>query len=120
MRISGAGDFHFPDLTAVQSLDLLTGRGTDADFVVLDVRTSGEYAAGHIVNAVNVDYYAADFSDRLDALDKDLVYLIYCASGNRSGRAHDTMLALGFHEVYNMLGGYGTFSILPEAGAYIE
>ena len=64
--------------------------------------------------------YAADFSDQLDALDKNQVYLIHCASGARSANAHDTMLGLGFHEVYNMLGGFNAFQVFPGAGPYIE
>ena len=113
-------DPHFPDITTTQSLDLVTSWGADTNFAVLDVRTAGEYAASHITNAVNIDYYAADFSTQLDALNKNQVYLIYCASGNRSGNAHDTMLGLGFHEVYNMLGGFNAFQVLPGASAYIE
>ena len=53
-------------------------------------------------------------------LDKNKVYLIYCASGSRSGNAHDTMRSQGFHEVYNMLGGFGTFQNLEGAGAFLE
>ena len=110
----------FPDITTTQSLDLVASRVADTNFAVLDVRTAGEYAVNHITNAVNIDYYGGTFSAQLDALDKNKVYLIYCASGGRSGNAHDTMLGLSFHEVYNMLGGFNAFQVLPGASAYIE
>ena len=100
-------DPHFADITAGQSLALLVHRLQDTEFVVIDVRTEGEYGPGHIVGALNIDFYGPTFSADLDALNKDKAYLIYCASGNRSGQTHDTMLGLGFHEVYNMLGGMG-------------
>ena len=113
-------DPHFPDITAEQSLALIAHRNSNTKLVVLDVRTASEYAIRHITNALNLDFYSPTFSTNLDALDKNKVYLIYCASGNRSGQAHDTMLTLGFHEVYNMLGGISTFQSVPGAGAYLE
>lgn len=112
-------DPHFPDITATQSLSLLALRAEDPDFVIIDVRTASEYANRHIINALNLDFYSPSFASDLEALDKNKVYLIYCASGNRSGQAHDTMLGLGFHEVYNMLGGMAAFQTVPGAGDYL-
>jgi len=113
-------DPHFPDITAEQSLALIANRVDDPGFVVVDVRTAIEYASRHITDALNIDYYSSTFSSELDALDRNKVYLIHCASGTRSGNAHDTMLGLGFHEVYNMLGGMGAFQSEPGADAYLE
>ncbi len=73
--------------------------------VVLDVRTPEEFGAGRIADSVNLDFYAADFVDRLDALDKDVPYFVYCRSGNRSGQTIETMRDLGFTEVYELDGG---------------
>jgi rhodanese-related sulfurtransferase len=75
------------------------------DFVIIDVRTPEEYADGHIENAINLDYYFKAFEDELNKLDKNKTYLIYCRSARRSGMALDTMKAVGFTKVYNMLGG---------------
>ena len=113
-------DPHFPDITAAQSLALLNHRGQDPDFAVLDVRTPGEYLTRHIIGALNIDYFSSTFIADLDALDKDTVYLLHCASGGRSGQVHDDMLSLGFHEVYNMLYGLGAFQGVPGADAYLE
>jgi len=49
--------------------------------VVLDVRTSKEYQAGHIPGAVNIDINASDFEKKLAGLDKEKTYLVHCASG---------------------------------------
>jgi rhodanese-related sulfurtransferase len=73
--------------------------------VVLDIRTPEEFAAGHIAGAVNVDYYEASFRDQLDALDKDVPYVMYCRSGSRSSDARGIMEELGFQEVYELDGG---------------
>jgi rhodanese-related sulfurtransferase len=45
------------------------------------------------------------FEDRIDDLDKDKTYVIYCRSGVRSAGALDVMEQLGFKEVYNILEG---------------
>ena len=113
-------DPHFPDITAAQSLALIANRVDDPGFVVIDVRTASEYASRHIIDALNMDFYSSTFTSELDALDKNKVYLIHCASGNRSGQAHDTMRGLGFHEVYNMLGGMGAFQNVPGADVYLD
>ncbi len=76
-----------------------------AGLVVLDVRTPEEFAGGHLAGATNIDFYAPDFRTRLDALDKDVPYLVYCRSGNRSAQAVDLMRDLGFSQVYDVQGG---------------
>lgn len=73
--------------------------------VILDIRTPEEYSSGHIENAVNVDYYAADFINKLEKLDKNATYMVYCRSGNRSGSTVTQMEKLGFKSVYELNGG---------------
>ena len=76
-----------------------------AGLVVLDIRTPEEYSDVRLANAINVDFYDADFADQLDGLDKNDPYVMYCRSGNRSSDAVNTMKALGFVEVYEIDGG---------------
>lgn len=73
--------------------------------VVLDIRTADEFAQGHLAGATNIDFYAADFRDQLDRLDKTLPYVLYCRSGNRTGQTAPLMRELGFEEVYEIDGG---------------
>jgi len=73
--------------------------------IVLDIRTPEEFNDVRLADAVNVDYYDADFADQLDAFDKDDPYVMYCRSGNRSSDAVKTMKELGFVEVYEIDGG---------------
>jgi rhodanese-related sulfurtransferase len=75
------------------------------DFVVLDVRTPAEYSAGHLGKTINIDYYGEGFRKELDRLDRDKTYLVYCRSGNRSGRTLNVMAELGFENVLNLRGG---------------
>ena len=76
-----------------------------AGLVVLDIRTPEEYNEVRLDGAINVDYYATDFADQLDTLDKNNPYVMYCRSGNRSSDAVETMKDLGFTEVYEIDGG---------------
>lgn len=84
--------------------------------VLLDVRTPEEFAAGYLEGAENVDYRGGDFAKQMNNWDKDKVYYLYCASGNRSGKAAELMREAGFKHIYN-IGGYST---LKEAGLPTE
>ena len=93
------------DITLEEAFALMEDNRYDENFVIIDVRTPEEYAAGHIEKAINLDYYSETFADELDQLGKEKTYLIYCQTDDLSGQALDMMAELGFREVYNMLGG---------------
>ncbi len=77
----------------------------DKNFVILDVRTPKEFTGGHLEKAINIDFYSKTFRDKLDTLDKEHTYLIYCHSGRRSAGTLQIMEELRFNTVYNMTGG---------------
>lgn len=89
------------DVSVVQELV----ESPPADLVILDIRTPEEFASGHIVGAINIDYYADDFETKLAELNLDVPYVMYCNSGNRSSNALPVMDSLGFDEVYELDGG---------------
>ena len=93
------------NVTPQEAFTLIQDNQNNPDFVIIDVRTPEEFADGHIEDAINLDYYSETFRDELNKLDKDKKYLIYCQSGNRSGKALAIMEELNFREVYNMSGG---------------
>ena len=93
------------DVTVDQAQKLMQQRAGQKEFVVLDVRTSEEFAEGHLAGAVNVDLLAPDFVARLSALDRGRSYLVYCRTGNRSAKAVHTMEQLGFRTVSHMRDG---------------
>ncbi len=93
------------DISVKEAYDLMGKNKDNQNFIIIDVRTPQEFANEHIENAVNLDYYSEEFQNELNELDKEETYLIYCHSGNRSGKALGIMKELAFSEVYNMLGG---------------
>jgi phage shock protein E len=76
------------------------------NLVILDVRTPAEYAAGHLTGARLLNFFDAQFKDEIQQLDRAASYLIYCRSGNRSGKAARLMLQWGFTELYELQGGH--------------
>jgi len=73
--------------------------------VLLDVRTPDEFSQARIAGAINIDFYEADFRDRLAELDRDATYVVYCRTGNRSATAVEMMQELGFDYIYEIDGG---------------
>ena len=73
--------------------------------VVLDVRTTDEYAEGHLPSAVNVPVQAlAQRMAEVDALvagDKARPVVVYCTMGSRAAKAKQTLEAAGYSRVVN-------------------
>jgi len=68
---------------------------------LLDVRTTGEYADGHIDGAVNIP--VSDLESRLAELpEKDASIVVYCKSGIRSSRAKKMLEEQGFEKVHDL------------------
>jgi len=89
----------------------------DDTLVLLDVRTPDEFSQARIAGAINIDFYEADFGDRLAELDRAATYVVYCRTGNRSATAVQMMQELGFDYIYELDGGIADWY---EAGYPIE
>ena len=74
-------------------------------YVLVDVRTEKEFDDGHIEDALNIDYFSDTFSHEISNIGLENPVLVYCRSGNRSGKSMKIMSDLGFKEVYNLIGG---------------
>lgn len=74
-------------------------------YLLIDVRTKTEYTKGYIKNAINISYLSDDFEKKIQQLDKEILVLLYCHSGNRSKKAMDLMNINGFKQVFNLVGG---------------
>jgi len=75
------------------------------DFLILDVRTPGEFRRGFIEGAVLMDYYVPEFRERFAALDRGATIFVYCHSGSRSSDVLQMADRLGFARVFDLRGG---------------
>ena len=68
---------------------------------LVDVRTPGEFAAGHIAGAINIPVQQLDA--RMSELQpKETAVVVYCRSGNRSGNAARVLKSAGFTAVHDL------------------
>ena len=92
----------------IETLKKILGIGPSADYaqlvkegaIILDVRTKGEYASGHISGSVNIS--VDQLSANLHRLpNKQVPIITCCVSGMRSASAKSILKANGYARVYN-------------------
>ncbi|QOI98608.1 MAG: rhodanese-like domain-containing protein [Flammeovirgaceae bacterium] len=71
---------------------------------LIDVRTAGEFNAGTIKGAKNIDFLSSSFKSQFLKLNKEKEYFLFCRSGSRSGQACAILSKEGY-KVYNLAGG---------------
>lgn len=76
------------------------------DAVIIDLRTPEEVKGGTIPGAMVIDYFGADFDSSIQKLDRNKAYVLYCASGGRSGETAEIMDKLGFKKIYDLESGF--------------
>lgn len=76
------------------------------DVILVDVRTPKEFNAGHMENALHIDWLGDSFMSEFEKIDKDKTIYLYCRSGKRSANATKYLDSLGYKHVYNLKGGY--------------
>ena len=113
------------EITPQQAHDILVA---DQSAVYIDVRTPGEFENGHPAGAVNIP---VAFSDPARGMvmnpefiavvaknfPKDKKIVVGCQAGPRSNRAAALLIEAGYHDVANLLGGFG--GMRDQAGTVI-
>ena len=79
--------------------DAVTMMEEESGYIILDVRTSEEFADKHIPGAINVPNEIIETQALSQLPDKDQLILVYCRSGNRSKQASEKLVALGYTNV---------------------
>lgn len=71
------------------------------EVIIIDVRSSEEYKAGHIPNAININ--VDELENRLNEIEdyKNKPIITYCNTGNKSGKASEILVNNGFQDVTN-------------------
>jgi rhodanese-related sulfurtransferase len=100
------GIAHAQDLAIVKIIDSTQlQERLNGNIHLVDVRTDGEFAQGHIKGAIQINISSDDFMEKMDQLDKSKPIVLYCAVGGRSTAAVGMIRKLGFPVIYNFRGG---------------
>ncbi len=91
-------------------------RDMSPDTVLLDVRELNEWSMAHIPGAVFIPL--SEVEEKVESLvPRESKVVVYCASGNRSAWAADSMRQMGYADVASMAGGIRGW---VDAGGEIE
>lgn len=79
-------------------------RQPPGSFLILDVRSPEEYAAGHIKNALNVPHDR--LAERMSQIQKyaSVPVVLYCKSGRRAALAAEALSQAGFTNLHHLTG----------------
>ena len=70
--------------------------------ILIDVRSASEYAEGHLDNSINLTVDTIGVNIEKLVSDKNTKVIVYCRSGNRSATAANTLINLGYKNVYDL------------------
>lgn len=96
-----------------QSREQVGWQRIESGALIIDVRTAQEYAQGHIKGAVNVPFDVAVAQFKALEIRKDRNIVLYCRSGNRSGKAFNSLKAAGYSKLHNGGGFDGMIKVKP-------
>ncbi len=101
------------DVSPIEAVQLINRQ----DAVIVDVRDTGEFDAGHLASAKHVP--ERQLTERLKDLEKfkDRPMIVVCRSGMRSSAAVQVLRRSGFGQAVNLRGGIGAWE---QAGMPLE
>lgn len=94
------------DMEHMSAMELEMEMAFGEEFLIIDVRTSDEFAAGRIPGSVHVNFGILFFRAGSYIPDKDAMVIISCQSGARSVIAASILQELGYTNVVNLSGGF--------------
>lgn len=94
-------------MSFINSFKTMMGGGAPTDYKaliaekaqIIDVRSPGEYAGGHIKGSKNIPL--PELEQHLSKIKKDQPVITCCASGMRSGTAKGILESKGYENVHN-------------------
>ncbi|MGH7712482.1 MAG: rhodanese-like domain-containing protein [Gemmatimonadaceae bacterium] len=93
----------------------VTLHASDAQALFIDVREPNEWNLGHIPGARHIP--RGNLESNIEAVPRDSRIVLYCASGNRTALAADTLQQMGYTRVASLAGGFRGW---VEAGGEVE
>ena len=100
----------YRQISMEEAIDMMEKK---SDYIILDVRTVEEFAAGHIPGAINIPNEAIGTGEIPELPKKNQLILVYCRSGNRSKQASEKLVALGYTNIVEF-GGIADYNGILE------
>ena len=97
-KLGGEDTMTYKQISMDEAKQIFESGGADS-YIILDVRTSDEFADGHIPGAINVANESIGTESPKELADKNQLIYVYCRSGNRSKQAAEKLVALGYTNI---------------------
>jgi phage shock protein E len=88
---------------SIEPVELNARRAAGTAPVVIDVRTEGEFEAGHIPGALNIPF--DEVAERISEVDAPNGVALYCMMGPRARKGELALLGSGYTSVLHIEGG---------------
>lgn len=85
--------------------DQLTRLVNQQNAQVIDIRSNEHFAAGHIVNAINIPMAELDQAEKKLLKSKNRPLVVYCQVGRTSMKACQQLEKKGYQQIFNLKGG---------------
>lgn len=97
--------FSIPKVPQIDAQDVMSAIEKKDDFVLLDVRTEGEFSRNRIGVSINIPVDQIRQNVEKELSDKEKTTYVYCLSGSRSTSAVNMMIQMGYKNVFNVTSG---------------
>jgi rhodanese-related sulfurtransferase len=94
--------------TRIKEMDidqLKTLQSSGEKFTLVDVREDNEWTAGHAAGALHLSKGVIERDIESKVAQKDAKLVLYCGSGSRSALAADSLIKMGYTNVFSLAGG---------------
>jgi rhodanese-related sulfurtransferase len=88
---------------------LKTAKASGEKFTLIDVREDNEWTAGHATGAVHMSKGVIERDVEAKVPDKKTKLVLYCGSGARSALAADSLMKMGYSNVFSLAGGINAY-----------
>lgn len=110
---------HVPSYKNIKPEEAKKRLDNEKGIILLDVRTEEEYAEKHIPNSLLIPVEVIEEEAPSKLSDKSATIFVYCRSGRRSVTASETLVKMGYTNIYN-LGGINDWPYETESGSVAE
>jgi len=95
------------EITLLQVQDVKEKLDRGEEFILVDVRESGEVQQGRIQKSIAIPRGVLEMTMEQQFRDHVKPIVLYCAGGGRSALAAQALKAMGYEDVASMEGGFG-------------